>query len=73
MSHDERKSSIGFWDTVKRVLAAFFGVQSEANRTRDFKQGNPLHFILIALGATVIFVLVVWAIVSFVLSAAQVG
>ena len=73
MSQDEHKSSVGFWDTVKSVFAAFFGVQSEANRARDFKQGNPVHFILIALVATVVFVLVMWGVVSLILGAAQSG
>jgi len=28
------------------VLAAAFGVQSRANKRRDFARGKPLHFIL---------------------------
>jgi hypothetical protein len=46
------------WETVQSVAAAFFGVQNRRNRERDFTRGRPLHFILIGLGMTVLFVLV---------------
>jgi hypothetical protein len=53
---------------VKSVLAAFFGVQSETNRTRDFTQGKPAHFILAGLVLTLVLVLALWAIVKLVLT-----
>ncbi|WP_158773822.1 DUF2970 domain-containing protein [Cobetia sp. L2A1] len=34
---------------VKSVLAAFIGVQKEANRKRDFEQGHLLDFVVIGL------------------------
>lgn len=40
------------WQTVQSVAAAFFGVQTAANRERDFTRGKPLHFILIGLVMT---------------------
>lgn len=60
------------WQVFKSVLAAFFGVQSEANRERDFTRGNPGQFILVGLILTFIFVLVLWAIVIVVLTIAGV-
>lgn len=54
-------------DTVKSVAAAFFGVQSSANRVRDFKYGKASHFIIIGLLMTVAFVLALVAIVKLVL------
>ncbi len=53
-----------FLDTLKSVLAAFFGVQSDAKRERDFTHGRPAHFILVGLIATVLFVLLVVGIVQ---------
>ena len=51
-------------DVIKSVLAAMFGVQSEENRERDFKHGKASHFIAVGIAFTVIFVLVLIAIVS---------
>ncbi|WP_271273239.1 DUF2970 domain-containing protein [Aliamphritea hakodatensis] len=61
---------ITFWDIFKSVLAAFFGVQSNRNRERDFSQGKPHHFILIGLLVAAIFVLLVYTVVKLVLLAA---
>ncbi len=55
------------WDTVKSVLAAFVGVQSEANRQRDFSKGKASHFIIIGAVMTVAFVLVLYGIVQVIL------
>ena len=48
-----------FWQTIASVAASFFGVQSSKNRERDFKRGNPGHFIALGLVATFVFVLAV--------------
>lgn len=56
-SEDERKderTTLG--QTAASVAAAFFGVQSSANRKRDFTRGNPVHFIVIGVLATALFV-----------------
>ncbi|WP_355662190.1 DUF2970 domain-containing protein [Halomonas salifodinae] len=37
------------WQVIKSVLAAFFGVQKERQRRRDFEEGRPGHFILVGL------------------------
>ena len=37
-------------------MAAFFGVQSSANRERDFTRGKASHFILLGLLATVVLI-----------------
>lgn len=44
------------WQTMLSVMAAFFGVQSERNRQRDFSSGRPLAFILVGLLATLGFI-----------------
>jgi len=57
----------GFWDVLKSVLSAFFGVQSGRNRERDFVHGRPAHYVIVGLMATVLFVLMVFGIVRLVL------
>ncbi|GAA0796276.1 DUF2970 domain-containing protein [Marinobacterium sediminicola] len=56
------------WQTLLSVLSSFFGVQSEHNRERDFRNGRPVHFILIGLLMAALFVisiilLVRWALI----------
>lgn len=55
------------WDTVKSVAAAFFGVQNHANRVRDFTYGKPLHFIVVGVVMTAVFVLTLIVAVKLVL------
>lgn len=60
---DDRESDDGqrpptLWQSWMSVLAAFFGVQSSANRERDFTRGRASHFILLGLLATALLVLV---------------
>ena len=46
-------------DILLSVLAGFFGVQSERNRARDFQHGRPIHYILVGLALTLLFILAV--------------
>lgn len=62
---DERP--LTFWQIAGSAAAAAFGVQSRANRERDFNRGKPLHFIIAGIVFTIIFVLVVVSVVQFVL------
>jgi hypothetical protein len=62
---DQKKPNLV--QVVASVLAAFFGVQSEQNRQRDFAGGNPLVFIVVGLVLTALFVLTVWGAVQLVL------
>jgi hypothetical protein len=61
----------GLVKVTKSVLASFFGVQSEQNRERDFEHGRPVHYILIGVIATAMFVLIMWGIVRIILGAAS--
>jgi hypothetical protein len=56
-----------FKATAKSVGAAFFGVQSDNNRERDFNQGKLSHFIIAGLIGVAIFIGVLVAVVSLVL------
>ncbi|WP_068547228.1 DUF2970 domain-containing protein [Thalassotalea crassostreae] len=54
-------------NTIASVAAAFFGVQSDKNRERDFSQGKFSHFVIVGAIAVVLFVLALIAIVNMVL------
>lgn len=58
-----------FKDTFKSVAAAFFGVQSNKNREKDFTQGKLSHFIIVGIISVIIFIAVLISIVSLVLPA----
>lgn len=66
---DDRKGT-GFWSVVQSVLAAFIGVQSKANKERDFKHGKPIHFIVGGLIGTAIFIFCIWLVVQYFLRSA---
>jgi hypothetical protein len=65
MSDEQKPPTL--WQTVASVGAAFFGVQSSKNRERDFKHGKAVHFIVIGLVATAVFILFVTLAVRFAL------
>ncbi|WP_136254472.1 DUF2970 domain-containing protein [Onishia niordana] len=37
------------WQVLKSVLAAFFGVQKDQQRKKDFEEGRPTAFIIVGL------------------------
>jgi hypothetical protein len=56
--------------TIASVAASFFGVQSSRNRARDFSRGKPLHFIVIGLLMTAVFIATIVVAVKFALHSA---
>lgn len=68
--HDDKPLSL--WEMLQSVLAAAFGVQSGKKRGRDFARGKPSHFIVLGLLFTLVFVLVIFAVVKLVLHLAGV-
>jgi hypothetical protein len=54
-------------NTFKSVAAAFFGVQNESSRKRDFSEGKLSHFIMVGIICVIIFVASLIAIVSLVM------
>lgn len=58
---------VGFREVAKSTFSAFLGVQSDANRERDFKGGKMSHFILMGLLFGLIFVLSIIGVVQLVL------
>ena len=61
---DRENREISFGQLLKSVMAAFFGVQSNANRERDFKHGKMSHFIAIGLLLGLLFVLTLVGVVQ---------
>lgn len=59
---------MNFLTTMKSVVAAFFGVQSDDNRKRDFSQGKFLHFAIAGIITVIFFVLSLVLIVNWVLT-----
>ena len=53
-------------------MAAALGVQSEKNRQRDFEHGSPRQFVVVAIIATLVFIVLVYAAVKIVLKVAGV-
>ncbi|WP_404400404.1 DUF2970 domain-containing protein [Idiomarina seosinensis] len=66
MSQSNQKP--GFLSTILSVVAAFFGVQSDSNRQRDFTHGKPLTFIIIGIALATLMVVGLIAIVQLVLA-----
>lgn len=60
------------WQMVVSVLAAFFGVQSEHNRQRDFTKGSFWGYVFIGIAAAFGFVVMVILMVRWALSIAGV-
>ena len=52
---------------IQSVLAAAIGVQSNANRERDFEQGSLTSYLVVGAIATVLFIVILLTIVSFIL------
>lgn len=71
MTDDDRSDQRpGLTDILRSVGAAFFGVQSEANRQRDFTHGKLIHYVVAGAAATIVLVLTIWGLVQLVLSTA---
>jgi len=59
----EQKDKI-FLSRLLSGLAALFGIQSEENRERDFKEGKPGEFIAVGIFLVIAFIAVLYFVVS---------
>tara|TARA_R110001592_G_scaffold105797_3_gene297463 strand:- start:484 stop:705 length:222 start_codon:yes stop_codon:yes gene_type:complete len=55
-SSTEEKTKLPFWKTLLSVMQASFGVQSRANKERDFANGSVKGFVVAALIFTALFI-----------------
>jgi hypothetical protein len=65
--NDDDGAQLSFWELLKSTSSAFLGVQSNANRERDFKRGKLSHFIWMGLLFGMLFVLTLVGVVQLVL------
>lgn len=70
--NEDQQETPSFLSVLGSVMASMFGVQSTRRRETDFTRGKPIHYILVGLLVTVIFILTVWGVVKLVLSLAGV-
>ena len=63
----EQVRDLSFWELVKSTSSAFIGVQSNANRERDFSRGKISHFIWMGLLFGLLFVGTLIGVVQLVL------
>lgn len=70
MSNDDQKQKSGITPLsfMGSLFAGWFGVQSKANRERDFKHGKFSHFVIGGIVFVILFVLFVVGIVQVVMS-----
>ena len=57
-----------FFQVIGSVVSAAFGVQSTANRERDFTGGSPKSYIVAGIVFTVMFILAIVGVVRLVLA-----
>ena len=65
-----KKSTVSPLSIVKSVLAGFIGIQTEANRKRDFESGKFWHFVVAGLVFVGVFMLLIWAAVQYLIASA---
>jgi hypothetical protein len=63
-----RRQSLG--SVMGSVFASMFGVQSSRKHEEDFAKGSARTYIVMGVIATVLFVVMVWAVVKLVVSVA---
>jgi hypothetical protein len=60
-----------FLRVIKSVMSAMIGVQKKKNLEEDFSKSSATPFIIAGIIMTLLFILAVWAVVQFALSAAS--
>ncbi|QDE29801.1 MULTISPECIES: DUF2970 domain-containing protein [Shewanella] len=59
---------MSIWQVFSSTVAAFFGVQTEQNRQKDFKTQSPLPFIIMGIILAIALVISLILVVNQVLS-----
>ena len=66
-SAEEALPPLTLWQMIGSVMSAAVGVQSKENRERDFARGKASHFIMVGVGFTILFVILMATLVGFIL------
>jgi|AntDeeMinimDraft_5_1070356.scaffolds.fasta_scaffold56350_2 hypothetical protein len=64
---DDAPTEVSFWTLVLSTLGAAIGVQSRANKERDFRSGRVAPFIVAGILFTVLFIATIVVVVKLVL------
>ena len=67
VEQQQDEASLTFLEMLQSTLWAAIGVQKHENRVRDFSRGNPIHFILMGIAFTTVFVLGMVSLVTLIL------
>jgi len=70
--NNDQQQAPSFLGVLRSVVASMFGVQSTRRREADFTHGKPIHYIVVGLLVTVVFILALWGVVKLVLALAGV-
>ena len=68
MSESTDQPKVSTLSILKSAMAAMIGVQSNANRERDFKSGKFWHFFVAGIIVTATFMTAVWLAVRYLLA-----
>ena len=68
---DTQRKGTGFWRTLQSTIAAACGVQTKANRERDFAQAKPSTFVIAGILFVIVFIIGMYGIVQLVISVAS--
>ena len=68
MLDNSEQSKFSTLSIIKSAMAAMIGVQSNANRERDFKSGKFWHFFAAGIFVTAAFMTAVWLAVRYLLA-----
>lgn len=66
-STDSDQKKVSIFTMIGSIVAAGFGVQSQANRERDFEHGKFHHFVIGGLIFAILFIFAVIGIVKLVM------
>ena len=72
LENEDQQQAPSFLSVLGSVLASMFGVQSSRRHETDFTHGKPIHYIMVGLLVTLVFILTVWGVVKLVISLAGV-
>ena len=67
VENNDQEIQLTFTQLLLSTMSAFIGVQSNANRERDFKHGKISHFIMIGLLLGLVFILTIVGLVKIAL------
>ena len=66
-SEESAEKKVSIFTMIGSIFAAGFGVQSQANRERDFEHGKFHHFVIGGLIFVILFILVMVGVVKAVM------